>query len=480
MIKVYHSRNKMISGCISFLRRYNSSEPSTEALDAAKSISKIMLSSPKVVLDTALDQSGIRVSPEIVEDVLEKFRNAGTLAFCFFKWAEKQQNYEHSVRAYHSMIESLAKIRQYQIMWDLVNAMRTKRMLNVETFCIIMRKYARVQKVEEAVYTFNVMQKYGVTQNLAAFNGLLSALCKSKNVRKAQEIFDCMKDRFIPDSKTYSILLEGWGKDPNLPRAREIFREMVDTGCNPDIVTYGIMVDVLCKAGRVDEALGIVKSMDSTVCRPTSFIYSVLVHTYGVENRIEDAVDTFLEMEKNGILADVAMYNALIGAFCKANKFKNVYRVLKDMNSKGVAPNSRTCNIILNGLIGRGETDEAYRVFRRMIKLCEADADTYTMMIKMFCQGGELEKAFKVWKYMKLKRFIPSMHTFSVLINGLCDKGIVSDSCVLLEDMIEKGIRPSGETFGKLRKLLIKEGREDVLKFLQEKMNLLVKEPLCD
>lgn len=53
-------------------------------------------------------------------------------------------------------------------------------------------------------------------------------------------------------------------------------------------------------------------------------------------------------------------------------------------------------------------------------------------------------------------------------------------ACILLEEMIEKGIRPSRITFGKLRQLLIKEGRDDVLKFLHEKINMLVKEPLYD
>lgn len=480
MIVLHCYRNKLCLQRLVLTRLYSSSETIKDTSESTKGICKVMMSCPKSGLDTVLNQSGIRVSPDIVEDVLKRFENAGMLAYQFFEWAGKQRNYVHSIRAYHTMIESLAKIRQYQIMWDLVNSMRSNGMLNVETFCIIIRKYARAQKVEEAVYTFNVMEKYDVPPNLAAFNGLLSALCKSKNVRKAQEIFNNMKDRFIPDSKTYSILLEGWGKAPNLPKAREIFREMVDMGCSPDIVTYGIMVDILCKAGRVDEALEIVKDMDSRVCKPTSFIYSVLVHTYGIENRIEDAVETFLQMERNGIRADVAVYNALIGAFCKVNKFKNVDRVLDEMDDKGVMPNSRTCNIILNSLIGRGETDEAFRVFRRMIKVCEPDADTYTMMIKMFCEKDKLKMALKVWKYMKLKQFVPSMHTFSVLINGLCERGNVTKACVLLEEMIEKGIRPSGVTFGRLRQLLIKEGREDVLKFLQEKMNLLVKEPLCD
>ncbi|XP_022993872.1 pentatricopeptide repeat-containing protein At1g77360, mitochondrial [Cucurbita maxima] len=474
-----YERNKLPL-CRLLARLYSSGEHVDTISDSTKSICKIMMTCQTLALETALDQSGIRISPEIAEAVLKRFENAGMLAYRFFEWASKQRSYVHSVRAYHSMIESLAKIRQYQMVWDLVNVMRNKEILNVETFCIIMRKYARAQKVEETVYTFNIMEKYNMKPNVAAFNGLLSALCKSKNVRKAQEIFDSMKDQFVPDSKTYSILIEGWGRAPNLPRAREIFREMIDSGCIPDIVTYSIMVDVLCKAGRIDEAVGVVKEMDSNNCGPTSFVYSVLVHTYGVENRIEEAVSTFLEMERNGVRADVAAYNALISAFCKANRIKNVYRVLKDMELKGVSPNSRTCNIIINSLIGSGETDEAFRMFRRMVKVCEPDADSYTMIIKMFCERKEVDMALKVWNYMKKKQFVPSMHTFSVLINGLCQIGNATKASVLLEEMIEKGIRPSGVTFGRLRHLLIKEGREDVLKFLQDKMTLLVKEPMCD
>ncbi|KAI3865897.1 hypothetical protein MKX03_024047 [Papaver bracteatum] len=467
--------------CLIWIRRNYSSGLGNEILDPTSKLCKIMIRCPKVGLEASLNESGIKVSTEMVEDVLHRFENGGMQAYKFFEWAQKQKYYTHSVRAYHIMIGSLAKVRQYQIMWDLVNKMRDIGILNVETFCIIMRKYTRAKKVDEAIYTFNFMDKYGITPNLAAFNSLLSALCKSRNVRKAQEIFESMKeDRFVPDAKTYSILLEGWGKAPNLPKAREIFREMVDTGCQPDIVTYGIMVDVLCKAGRVDEAVGVVKDMDSAGCKPSTYIYTVLVHTYGIDNRIGDAVDTFLDMEKNGVAADVTVYNALIGAFCKVNRFKNVPRVLEEMDRKGVVPNSRTTNIILNSLIKRGETDEAFSVFRRMMRVCDPDADSYTMMIKMFCDNGELDKALKVWKVMNTKRFIPSMHTFSVLINGLCDKGEVSKACVFMEQMIEKGIQPSVPTFGKLRQLLIKENREDVLEFLVEKMKLLVKDPLWD
>ncbi|KAG6401146.1 hypothetical protein SASPL_137991 [Salvia splendens] len=159
---------------------------------------------------------------------------------------------------------------------------------------------------------------------------------KSKNVRKAQEIFDKMKnDQFCPDPKSYNILIEGWGRAPNLPKAREIFNEMVDSGCN-----------FLCKAGRTDEALGVVKEME-------------------IENRIEDDIDAFLQLERNGVNADVAVYNSSISAFCKVNKLENAYKVVDEMDKKGVSPNSRTCNILINSLIGRGETDCSKLLHRR-------------------------------------------------------------------------------------------------------------------
>lgn len=478
MARVLGGHCRSCRGWKSSTRMYSSSEISSG--DAAKRLCNVMVSCPKAGLEVALDESGIWMTPDLAEEVLERFENAGMLAYRFFEWAGKQRNYSHSIKAYHTMIGSLAKIRQYQIMWELVNAMRSEGILNIETFCVIMRKYARAKKVDEAIYTFNVMEKHGVPPNLAAFNGLLSALCKSKNVRRAQELFDEMSHRFSPDSKTFSILIEGWGREPNLPKARELYSRMIAGECEPDVVTYGIMVDVLCKAGRVEEAVGIVKEMASRGNPPTSFIYSVLVHTYGAERRIEDAVNTFLGMEKAGIRADVVVYNALVGAFCRANRLENAFRVLREMEKKGVPPNSRTCNIVLNGLIAVEKTEEAYGFFRRMIKHCEPDSDTYTMMIKMFCADGRVDRAMRVWRFMRLKQFMPSMHTFSVLINGLCGKGEVDRACILLEEMIEKGIRPPGYTFGKLRQLLLKEGREDVLRFLTEKMNLLIKEPLCD
>lgn len=151
------------------------------------------------------------------------------------------------------------------------------------------------------------------------------------------------------------------------------------------------------------------------------------------------------------------------------------------MENRCIIPHPRSLNIVFNSMIYMGKTDEAFKIFRQMMKKsCEPDSDTYTIMMKMFCDMNQLDKAMNVWRYMGLKQFVPTMHTSCLLVNRLCDSGDVQKAGVLVEEMIEKGVQPSGYTFGKLRHLLMKEKRDDVVKFLTEKINLLIKEPLCD
>lgn len=53
-----------------------------------------------------------------------RFNNAAMAAYRLFDWAGKQINYTHSVNAYSMLWLSSAKIRQYQIMWELLNSKR--------------------------------------------------------------------------------------------------------------------------------------------------------------------------------------------------------------------------------------------------------------------------------------------------------------------------------------------------------------------
>ncbi|KAF9617191.1 hypothetical protein IFM89_035073 [Coptis chinensis] len=96
--------------------------------------------------------------------------------------------------------------------------MKRKGLVTKETFGLIMRRYAQCRKTKEAIETFKKMEKFGMKNELSDYNRLIDTLSKTRHVQEAQQVFDEMKKkkRFMPDVKTYSILLEGWGEERNL------------------------------------------------------------------------------------------------------------------------------------------------------------------------------------------------------------------------------------------------------------------------
>lgn len=43
--------------------------------EVTETVCNVMMSSPAITLDTALNQTGVKVSPELVETVLKRFEN---------------------------------------------------------------------------------------------------------------------------------------------------------------------------------------------------------------------------------------------------------------------------------------------------------------------------------------------------------------------------------------------------------------------
>ena len=71
MIRICNRRNKLFYKGMMFVRMYNSSLLTTEVLGPRKGICEIMISCSTLAIDIAINQNRIRVSLDIVADVLE-------------------------------------------------------------------------------------------------------------------------------------------------------------------------------------------------------------------------------------------------------------------------------------------------------------------------------------------------------------------------------------------------------------------------
>ncbi|KAM1193700.1 hypothetical protein ACFX13_020952 [Malus domestica] len=106
-------------------------------------------SSSSSPIESLLNGASVDVSPTLVVAVLKKFSNAGVLALSFFRWVEKRKGFKHNTESYNALIEALGKIKQFKMVWELVNDMKIKGLLSKETFALIrgdMRGRRRLRK----------------------------------------------------------------------------------------------------------------------------------------------------------------------------------------------------------------------------------------------------------------------------------------------------------------------------------------------
>ncbi|CAL9110152.1 unnamed protein product [Musa acuminata var. zebrina] len=455
---------------------------SVRILEEAERICKILSNQPNSNITSCLDEAGVTVCPTLVAEVVKKLGNAGMLALVFFRWAEKQQGFNYTSEIFHHLIEALGKIKQFRLIWSLVDFMKHRNLLKKETFALITRRYARARNIREAIETFEKMTIFGLKPELSDYNCLIDIISKSKHVDRAQVIFNEMKrrKRFTPDLKTYTILLEGWGHVRDLSSLKAVFHEMIDEGFKPDVVTYGILINAFCKSGRCDDAVKIFHEMEANNCKPSPHIYCSLINGLGSEKRLDEALKYFELSKASGFPPEIPTYNALVGSYCWVMKFEDAFRVVDEMKSCGIGPNARTCDIILHHLIKAGKTEEAYEIFRRMGRDigCEPQLNTYTMMVSMFCSMERIDMAMKVWNQMNAKGILPCMHMFSALINGLCYENRLDDACRYFQEMLDKGIRPPGQLYSKLKETLLDGGRRDLAVDFGLKLDQLRKTPL--
>uniref|UniRef100_A0A0D9V1D4 Pentacotripeptide-repeat region of PRORP domain-containing protein n=1 Tax=Leersia perrieri TaxID=77586 RepID=A0A0D9V1D4_9ORYZ len=449
--------------------------------EAAERVCRVVSAQPEHRIAPALDALRVTISPQLVTEVLKNLSNAGILALAFFRWAERQQGFRYSTEGFHNLIEALGKIKQFRLVWSLVEAMRCRNCLSKETFRIIVRRYARARKVKEAVETFEKMSSFGLKTDLSDYNWLIDILSKSKQVKKAHAIFKEMirKGRFIPDLKTYTVLMEGWGHEKDLLMLKAVYQEMLDAGIKPDVVAYGMLISAFCKSGKCDEAIKVFHEMEKSGCMPSPHIYCMLINGLGSVERLDEALKYFQLSKESGFPMEVPTCNAVIGAYCKASKFPHAFRMVDEMRKSGIGPNTRTYDIILHHLIKSEHIEEAYNLFQRMeTDGCEPQLNTYTMMVGMFCSNERVDMALKVWKQMKEKGVLPCMHMFSALINGLCFENRLEEACVYFQEMLDKGIRPPGQLFGNLKEALVEGGRITLAQEMAQKLDMLRRTPM--
>ncbi|KAL7187532.1 hypothetical protein ACSBR1_037586 [Camellia fascicularis] len=415
---------------------------------------------PGPTLEAALDRTGIELDPSLLQQIFDRFGSSPKLMLSLFLWSERQPGYRSSVDIFNAMIKVFARAREFESAWCLI-LNRLKRPIegpNMDTFAILIRRYARAGMTLPAIRTLEFACSLDLICNssskLDLFEILLDSFCKEGLVWEASAYIERKRgiDPYWASSiHVYNILLKGWFRSRQLERIERLWDEMKKDNVKPSVVTYGILVQMYCQMCCVEVAVELLDEMKREGIEPDAIVYNPIIDALGEAGRFKEALgmmERFLVLESG---PTVSSYNSLVKGFCKAGDLEGANKILKMMISRGFMPTTTTYNYFFRYFSKLGKIEEGLNLYTKMMEYgYTPDWLTYHLLVKLLCKQERLDLAMQVRKEMQARGYDLDSAACTMLVHLLCKMHRFEEAFGEFENMIRRGIVPQYVTYQKM------------------------------
>ncbi|XP_052192787.1 pentatricopeptide repeat-containing protein At5g39710 [Diospyros lotus] len=355
-----------------------------------------------------------------------------------------------NVVTYTSLIHGMCKAGNLKRAMEFFDQIHARGLHpNERTYTTLIDGFSQQGFLKEAYRLLNEMTECGFSPSIVTYNTLINGHCVLGRVEEALGVIEDMVRRGLaPDVVTYSTIISGFCKNHELDKAFQIKQEMVKKGILPDAVTYSSLIQGLCQQRRLSEACDLFQEMLRMNLPPDECTYTTLINAYCAEGDVRSALRLHDEMIKKGFLPDVVTYNVLINGLSKQARTREAKKLLFKLYYEESIPNDVTYNTLIEncantefknavalmkGFCMQGLMNEADQVFDSMLQRNhKPNAAAYNVIIHGHCRGGNLRKAFNLYKEMVHYGFVPHTVTVIALIKELFKEGRSEDMSLVL------------------------------------------------
>ncbi|CAN0890717.1 Pentatricopeptide repeat-containing protein At2g13420, mitochondrial [Linum grandiflorum] len=452
---------------------------------------------PFHAMESCLQLHGISLTPSLLHQTLLRLRHSSKIALSLFHYSLSLPSASADVTSasYNLIIDILAKVRQFDVCWQLIIQMGQQDNNNEEdsnshcrpnflTFSILIRRLIAAGFTRQAIRAFDDMQAFlpqGSVVDETHFCFLLDTLCKYGYVKVAVEIFNKRKFSFNPNVRMYTVLIYGWCKLGRFDMAERFLREMDERGIEPNVVTYNVWLNGICRRARLQPEFKFDKTivlaekvfdeMRQRGIEPDVTSFSIVLHVYSRAHKPELTMDKLKLMKEKGISPTVTTYTSVIKCLSSSGRIDDAEKLLDEMVVNGVSPSAATYNCFLKEYRGRKDVDGALKLYRKMRDQCMPSSQTYNILLGMFVKLNRMDIVNEIWGDLKGSGLGPDLDSYTLLIHELCEKEKWREACGFFVEMIEKGLLPQKVTFETLYKGLIQSDMLRTWRRLKKKLD---------
>ncbi|XP_030469669.1 pentatricopeptide repeat-containing protein At4g21170 [Syzygium oleosum] len=138
-----------------------------------------------------------------------------------------------------NFLASQCRKRRWKEAEDLLNLILEKG-LSLDTFCCssLVKRSCSIGQTSKAVALHNKIEKLESNLDESAYNILIEALFRGRDIDEAVRIFDHMRRRDLVSSASFSIMIRGLCRIKELRKAMTYHDEMLEMGLKPDKASY--------------------------------------------------------------------------------------------------------------------------------------------------------------------------------------------------------------------------------------------------
>ncbi|KAL5708542.1 hypothetical protein ACHQM5_019328 [Ranunculus cassubicifolius] len=362
------------------------------------------------------------------------------------------------VNACNSLLGGLVKVGLNDLAWEIgIEVLGSETEVNVFTMNIMVNAMCKRRKLKHAGEFLLAMEKKGVFPDYVTYFTLINAHCSRGQSEEAIRLVGIMEAKGLrPGLEVYNNIITCLCKfEPEKYRAVEVtLADMPVIGLDPattrgnglapNIVSFILLIGILLKGGETNRALVYCREINNHGLVPNSVIYTMLIGGLCRNGNVVEALKMFDEMVARGCVPDVITYNIILNGACKEKRLPQAEEIFGQMIQRA-SPDFYSYTTLIHGYCNEGDAEKALTLFRGMIKMkknLKLQFSTLNILTDWFCKDSDMENVNELWNDVRSKGLCPSYIPYSILINGLCGKGHVSDAVKLCYDMIDD-IRPN-------------------------------------
>ncbi|GMJ02368.1 PENTATRICOPEPTIDE REPEAT 596 [Hibiscus trionum] len=279
-------------------------------------------------------------------------------------------------------------------------------------------------------------------------------IAKVRGLQKAEDYIQTIPISFRGEI-VYRTLLANCVISNNLKKAEEIFNKMKDLefpitafACNQLLLLY----KKLDKKKIADVLL----LMEKENVKPSLFTYRILIDTKGSCNDIAGMEQIVETMKADGLEPDTHTQSVLAKHYASAGVTEKAEEVLKAMEGDNIKENRWRCRYLLPLYAELGKADEVERIW----KVCESKPrlEEYLAAIDAWGKLGQIEKSEAVFdRLLETSKKLPARF-YTKLLKVYSDHKMLQKGKDLVKRMADNGCQIGPLTWDALVKLYVEAG----------------------